>query len=111
MGEGGEIVEVGGRGSGLRGSISRPPLPTKFVEQIAFHEIEEKEVKLCTWLYDWLIVLDLFYYQYNLEVEDPFELNITLHYFIVSGQGLIWCSYSWVLEGPRCCCQNFSQGC
>ena len=50
MGEGGEIVEVGGRGSGLRGNTGRPPLPTKFVEQIAFHEIEEKEVKFCTWL-------------------------------------------------------------
>ena len=50
MGEGGEIVEVGGRGSGLRGNTGRPPLPTKFVEQIAFHEIEEKEVTFHTWL-------------------------------------------------------------
>ena len=44
MGEGGEIVEVGSRGSGLRGNTGRPPYPKTFVEQIAFHEIEEKEV-------------------------------------------------------------------
>ena len=44
MGEGGEVVEVSGRGGGQRGSHGRPPLPTNFVEQIAFQEIEEKEV-------------------------------------------------------------------
>ena len=46
MGEGGEVVEVGGRSSGMRVGNGRPPLPTKFVEQISFQEIEEREVIL-----------------------------------------------------------------
>ena len=45
MGEGGQVLEVGGRISGMRGNCGRPPLPTKFVEQISFQEIEEREVK------------------------------------------------------------------
>ena len=44
MGEGSQVVEVGGRISGMRGNNGRPPLPTKFVEQISFQEIEEREV-------------------------------------------------------------------
>ena len=45
MGEGGEVINAGTRGGGLRGSNNvRPPMPTKFVEQISFQEIEEKEV-------------------------------------------------------------------
>lgn len=44
MGEGSQAVEVGGRVSGIRGNTGRPPLPTKFVEQISFQEIEEREV-------------------------------------------------------------------
>ena len=45
MGEGGQVLDVGGRISGMRGNCGRPPLPTKFVEQISFQEIEEREVK------------------------------------------------------------------
>lgn len=45
MGEGGQqVLDIGGRASGIRGSNGRPPLPTKFVEQISFQEIEEREV-------------------------------------------------------------------
>ena len=45
MGEGGQVLDVGGRISGMRGNCGRPPLPTKFVEQISFQEIEEREVE------------------------------------------------------------------
>ena len=48
MGEGGQVLDVGGRISGMRGNCGRPPLPTKFVEQISFQEIEEREVSICT---------------------------------------------------------------
>ena len=45
MGEGGQqVLDIGGRAGGIRGSNGRPPLPTKFVEQISFQEIEEREV-------------------------------------------------------------------
>ena len=45
MGEGGQLVlDIGGRAGGIRGSNGSPPLPTKFVEQISFQEIEEREV-------------------------------------------------------------------
>ena len=47
MGEGGQVLDVGGRISGMRGNCGRPPLPTKFVEQISFQEIEEREVIIC----------------------------------------------------------------
>lgn len=44
MGEGGQqVLDIGGRAGGIRGSNGRPPLPTKFVEQISFQEIEERE--------------------------------------------------------------------
>ena len=46
MGEGGQALDAGGRIGGMRGSGLRPPLPTKFVEQISFQEIEEREVIL-----------------------------------------------------------------
>ena len=46
MGEGGQVLDVGGRISGMRGNCGRPPLPTKFVEQISFQEIEEREVSI-----------------------------------------------------------------
>ena len=46
MGEGGQVLDVGGRISGMRGNCGRPPLPTKFVEQISFQEIEEREVRI-----------------------------------------------------------------
>ena len=46
MGEGGQVLDVGGRISGMRGNCGRPPLPTKFVEQISFQEIEEREVNI-----------------------------------------------------------------
>ena len=45
MGEGGQqVLDMGGRAGGIRGSNGRLPLPTKFVEQINFQEIEEREV-------------------------------------------------------------------
>ena len=44
MGEGGQVLDIGGRISGMRGNCGRPPLPTKFIEQISFQEIEEREV-------------------------------------------------------------------
>ena len=47
MGEGGQVLDAGGRISGMRGNCGRPPLPTKFVEQISFQEIEEREVSIC----------------------------------------------------------------
>ena len=44
MGEGSEVVGVAGRSGGVRGNNGRQSLPTKFVEQISFQEIEEREV-------------------------------------------------------------------
>ena len=59
MGEGGQqVLDMGGRAGGIRGGNGRPPLPTKFVEQISFQEIEEREVanKNATLnLYEWMI--------------------------------------------------------
>ena len=46
MGEGGQVLDIGGRISGMRGNCGRPPLPTKFIEQISFQEIEEREVNI-----------------------------------------------------------------
>ena len=80
MGEGGQqVLDMGGRAGGMRGTSGRLPLPTKFVEQISFQEIEEREVakKKC----NLKIVIKTFKcnLKCNLKVSDQSDSKATIY--------------------------------